>query len=431
METERSRVAATTSDIRDGEDTELAEPLRRLQTMEEQLKAERRTTSELRESLRETKERESELVKTLAARDEAMQKHCEREEREKEASELQYYRTLDAVRVKWEAREQRVIDELDRLQRDKGGWGGVDVITLSGHLDEARGGQEALKEELNKYKGLVRELESQLEECQLVKQELKAELDLLHAKVHRLEHCGSKSFSTMDEDGRGYTGADSPSSRLDVRAPAFKPGIPVPMTSHDSVIPIPTTMVPSTITSRASGDPAVETSVPTTHGIPCTSAMTTSVTVSGTPAVVTSPASETPTHGGLHPVSSVSHSSSVSTSVPTTVSALVAAVDSAASSTSPVTPGHTEAGHPFPVTGTAGGFTTTPGGGAATSVVMSVEVPRVASFVPPVPSGFGFPYPVVPPNLPQIANFYGGDQRDGETFEEWVDQFESVARVAS
>ena len=37
---------------------------------------------------------------------------------------------------------------------------------------------------------------------------------------------------------------------------------------------------------------------------------------------------------------------------------------------------------------------------------------------------------VHPSHLPQIPNFYGGDQRDGDTFEDWFDNFEAVANIA-
>ena len=390
-----ARAAATTVEAGVSGETELAEALGRLQTVTEQLEAERQITSDLRVSLRELKEREGELVEGLEARDEAMQKCYEEEERGKEARELQYYRALEAVREKWEAREQRALDELDRLRKDKGGWGGVDDITLSGRLREAPSEQQSLREELSKYMGLVTEYESQLEECQLEKEELKAELGLAHAKVRRLERCGSKPAGVTEEDCRDDIGADSPSSRLDVRAPVFESRT----TGQCPVTLIPASVVPPTLTSRASVPsslPEAVTSTSTTHGIPC--------------------ASEAQTLMGLHPVSSVLCSPAVSTPV--------TGVNSPASSI-PLVPSHLEAGHL-----STSGITTTPGGGVATSVVMSEEVPRVASFVPPVTSGFGFPYPMVPPNLPQIANFYGGDQRDGETFEEWIDQFESVARVA-
>lgn len=40
-------------------------------------------------------------------------------------------------------------------------------------------------------------------------------------------------------------------------------------------------------------------------------------------------------------------------------------------------------------------------------------------------------YPMVhPTHLPTIPNFHGGEQCDGETFEEWLDHFEAVANIA-
>ena len=47
------------------------------------------------------------------------------------------------------------------------------------------------------------------------------------------------------------------------------------------------------------------------------------------------------------------------------------------------------------------------------------------------PAGItGMPLAYMHPNLPQIPNFHGGDQRDGETFEDWWGHFEAVARIA-
>lgn len=46
-------------------------------------------------------------------------------------------------------------------------------------------------------------------------------------------------------------------------------------------------------------------------------------------------------------------------------------------------------------------------------------------------AGTNFPYLVVyPSHLPQIPNFHGGDQRDGETFEDWLGHFEAVVSIA-
>ena len=70
----------------------------------------------------------------------------------------------------------------------------------------------------------------------------------------------------------------------------------------------------------------------------------------------------------------------------------------------------------------------------APSTVMSTGLPQPTSVVPLATAGLGslqpFPYPLVPPNLPQIPNYHGGDQRDAETFEDWVDQLELVVRIA-
>ena len=41
----------------------------------------------------------------------------------------------------------------------------------------------------------------------------------------------------------------------------------------------------------------------------------------------------------------------------------------------------------------------------------------------------GMPYPAAS-LLPQIPNFSGGEQRDGETVQDWIDNFESVAGLA-
>ena len=110
----------------------------RLQVATEQFERERETADGLRESLRQSEERERLITEKLEAREEAAQQRCGEAEREREAMELQHYRALEAERGKWEAREQRVVDELERSWRDKTGWGGVDSIAVSGQLEEAQ-----------------------------------------------------------------------------------------------------------------------------------------------------------------------------------------------------------------------------------------------------------------------------------------------------
>ena len=87
--------------------------MEQLRATAEQFETERQTTNGLRESLRESGGREALLVEELEAKEEAMRWQREEVERQREAMELQHYCPLDAVREKWEAREQRVIDELE------------------------------------------------------------------------------------------------------------------------------------------------------------------------------------------------------------------------------------------------------------------------------------------------------------------------------
>ena len=192
QEAEDTRTTAAATETQDGDDSELKEVQAQLRETTERLVAERETTSDLQGSLRRMEERESELQEAVEAREEDLHRRNEEEEREREARELQQYRTVDSVRVKWEAREQRALEEVDRWRRDKGGWGGVNVTTLSGQQEEALGEQVGLREELCKYHGLAEELKGQLEEHRLVKEELEEELEFARAKVRRLEHCGPK-----------------------------------------------------------------------------------------------------------------------------------------------------------------------------------------------------------------------------------------------
>ena len=132
-------------------------------------------------------------------------------------------------------REQRVIDELERLRRDKTGWGGVDCTTLSGQLEEAQGELCTLRGELSKYEEMVSELQGQQEEYQLEKEERRAELDLMRAKVRRLERDGMKVSGVETEESQGGLGVDSPSvgesHTLNARAPTFLQSVSVPVSS--------------------------------------------------------------------------------------------------------------------------------------------------------------------------------------------------------
>ena len=445
QEAEDARTAAAATEMQDGDDSELKEVQAQLRATAERLAAERETTSDLQGSLRRMEERESELLEVVEAREEELHRRNEEEEREREARELQHYRALDSVREKWEVREQRALEEVDRWRRDKGGWGGVNVTTLSGQLEEALGEQVGLREELCKYQGLAEELKGQLEEHRLVKEELEAELEFARAKVRRLERCGPKSSEGGTEDAHESSGADSLPGSLDVRAPVFTPRVSVPTTS---VTLTPATTVPCTVTPRTNADSLSTTTMAVTPTLPSTSE--TSLAHAG--GVRPPP---TPVHGILR-----------STTVAQTLAAMAGATSTTMSSSSAV-PSHVDpvatglttsyagVGHPAPVLAVTSGLevasaptsltsagviptsvtatgvaTTSSAGVIPTSLAMSAGVPQLVSCIPPAANGLGVFYPVLPSNLPQIPNFYGGEQRHGETFEVWVDQFESVARIA-
>ena len=81
--------------------------------------------------------------------------------------------------------------------------GGVECATLSGQLEEA-------KQELSRYKGLVSAMQVQEEEYKLERDELKAELELMHAKVQRLERSTRKEPEVEREDKGGSVEAEPP-----------------------------------------------------------------------------------------------------------------------------------------------------------------------------------------------------------------------------
>ena len=336
----------------------------------EQLEAERRTSDELREALQRSESRESELTEALEAREVAAQRRRQEEEQQSEARELRYYRALEAEREKWEAREQRALAEVNRLRRDNEGRTSVDYATLTGQLEEAGEQQTRLKETLCESESLVEDLKRQLEESQTEKEELRAELDLLRIKVRRLE----RSTTEADRDDREDPRTTSPSNRLDVRAPAFRPVV------HFSTLGGTThaeTAATGGTTATVSKDSTRE---------PETAPAPNRTTVVLPQAVVNAPMTgPPPTSMGTDPPTSTTDSVAQGATLPVT---------------SQVSQG--------------AAMTLTPTTG------MSVA-----------PAGItGMPLAYMHPNLPQIPNFHGGDQQDGETFEDWWGHFEAVARIA-
>ena len=158
-----------------------------------QLESECEATEDLQAELQQTTAQAMTLVEELEA-EEAAQRLLADREREKEALELRHYRILDAVRDKWEPREQRALDKIDRLQEDKARWGSIDVTTQTEQLEAAQGKQLTLEEELGMYETLVGELKEQQEHCLQEKQHMEEKLSLISERksrwysLNRLQH---------------------------------------------------------------------------------------------------------------------------------------------------------------------------------------------------------------------------------------------------
>ena len=275
------------------------------------------------------------------------------------------------------AREQRALAEVDRLRRDNKEITSADYETLTGQLEEAGQQETRLKEALYESESLVEDLKRQPEESQTEKEELRAELDLLRIKVRRLE----RSTTVADRDGREDPGTTLPSSQLDVRAPAFRPAVhfsTVEETIHAE------TAETSGATAARSKDSARETELtPPSNG---TAVASSTQAVVNTPTVAPSSVGPPPMSMGTNPPTPITNSVTQGTTLPVT-------------------------------SGVYQGATTTltPATGVHTAPVRITGMPLA--------------YPMMHPNLPQIPNFHGGDQRDGETFEDWWEHFKAEPRL--
>ena len=382
--------------------------------------AERRTSDELREALARSEGRESELTEALEREEAELERLRADEERREEARELRYYRALETEREKWEAREKRVLDEVDRLRGDREGTKSVDYIAMSEQLGEAHRQQQRLREAVSEGESLVCSLKGRLEECLTENEELRAELDLLRIKVRRLE----RSTSTVEGSEKDDPGATTqPSSRLDARAPAFRPAVrsslpgeATPQTSRTTVETVPSTGATGLDSGSTAAENVMTAMTPSCPGsgatLPSDGAETTSVTSTSTTVMATlTSTSMTPTHPG------------------STSTAAASGDHPATSGTGVHSSGLVQRGVSFVV----GATSTLPSATLAVSQtvpVTSILAPSVVT-TPMETTGTASSYLVVHPHhLPQIPNFHWGDQRDGETFEDWFDHFEAVASIA-
>ena len=317
---------------------------------------------------------------------------------------------------------------MDRLRRDGGGGGagGVDDSALSEKLESVNSS-----------------LKGELEECRNENEELRAEPDLLRIKVRRLER------STAETSERDDSETPRPSSRLDASARAFTPTVRFSL-PEETTSPTLTETRPSAMAMESFATPSlpVRSGVTLPAGTAVSSVSTSAMDMPiSTPSLATATVPAATVTGSHLSVPDQllaaipSPSLAVSQAVPAATvtgshlsvpNQIVAAIPPPSLAVSQAVPAATVTGSHLSVPNQIVAAIPTPslavsqaGRGTTPSMI------PVASSTPTLTTGTGLPYPVVhPSHLPQILNFHGGDQRDGETFEDWLDHFEAVSNIA-
>ena len=86
-----------------------------------QVETEQQMADGLCEALTRSESCESELTDALEEKEEGLERLHVEEERQEETEELWYYRALEWEHEKWEPRENRALDEVNRLQKNRDG----------------------------------------------------------------------------------------------------------------------------------------------------------------------------------------------------------------------------------------------------------------------------------------------------------------------
>ena len=258
---------------------------------------------------------------------------------------------------------------MNEAWRDHGYYCGFEGSTASAELETT------LSKQLAEKDVLITELEKEKESQHLQLEELMAEVTLLRAKLKRADVCGERGATQT------LVSSEAPLSPLS--------------TTISSALPVPTTIAPPTVTS------ALTTTTPPTGWSALTTGLTFSSTSTST--VLAPMLSDLMT---TTPRSSMG--GGISTYSPPTVTPLSTGVPS---TTVPAVPLSAHAPAFDPKT-TTSSLMTTP--------TMPTIRPPVVAFSPST-SLLG--------QLPPIQRFTGEDAGDGETFQEWHEQFESVAQL--
>ena len=317
------------------------------------------------------------LKKSLSRAEATLEERCsqhvvEIEALHKEAT-LDRYRAVEAEQAKWEAREKRLIDQLEAAKRDhiSGASDSVDLLTTK--LKEAEKQQNQLIVQLSEAKMQCSQLTEARKSQEQQVEELKAEIVFLKTKLRGVELVGGVTKEPM----------------LSIPPPSTCPTAPFVTLTSPRVTWVGTgvSRAVATLTS-----PTAVPSVSTTSvlSVPALSSTCTTTPTTALPSLVAS----------LPPpaFSGVSTPSSVGTSGPSSIGVSLLPPTLTTPSTVPLVSSSTA------------------------SVTPHVTVPPYAFPPTYLTSSLTHMSP-----MPQFRCFSGDESGDGDLFQDWLEQFESVA----
>ena len=158
------RRARETEELAGHQEQALEEIRTRLQETVEELRVERRESTAVRNTLAASEERSGALEEELARLEDELRTKSEEVGRQRAALELERYRWMEETTKKWEARESRLLDQLDKMGRTHAGGG--DNAVLCEQLQEKL---VLVTEEVHSYEGVVGELKAENEGLRLAK----------------------------------------------------------------------------------------------------------------------------------------------------------------------------------------------------------------------------------------------------------------------
>ena len=367
------RASARSEDERAANVDELERTRDSLQTATAELAELRETNAGLATEVEVCRARETELEQRREElekeREEDLRELQERTSREMESAlrdaELDRYRALEAERGRWEAREARLVEQLETVKRELDKGRGVDsgaVTTLTCKLAAVEKQLQVATSELETSKRLVARLQSERDSAYWEVGKLQEELASLQVAGKELEG-GTESALVMER------------TRLRAGATAFVPTTGGSGSSSVGAEP-------------ATGDSSSPSRLPVSSGLP----------------VDSGPASSMPSVAfcGSEPSTLPSSGRSPTSRRVTFTPTASAAVGEGSSSTVTTSVA--------PLTSTATTMLPMPVGGTAPVVTAGLVSPQNL--------------------LPHIPPYHGGEQKDGETFADWLEHFEAVAQLA-